>query len=172
MRDLKNIFELRSVTSCLPSPEVRNVCFRSNPLKELLFTRDKWIYLPERIHTRRWLYFIVHFSRSIVTTVVEKTIPPLVASPKTPTAIVTFVLPRTEKIYTYEMRLLNLPRQLIEDVQVHLSLPFFFFSFFLLYFNKPCSRQRLYFIVPPECGRVGTHRKRITPRIPRTEDSR
>lgn len=70
--------------SCPPLLEVRNVWFRSNPLKELLFTRDKWIYLPERIHTRRWLYFIVHFSRSIVTTVVEKAILRLVASPKTP----------------------------------------------------------------------------------------
>lgn len=53
-------------------------------LRNSYLARDKWIYLPERIHTRRWLYFIVHFSRSIVTTVVEKAILRLVASPKNP----------------------------------------------------------------------------------------
>lgn len=99
MGDLKNILRASVLqVSCPPSLEVRNVWFRSNPLKELLFTRDKWIYLPERIHTRRWLYFIVHFSRSIVTTVVEKAILRLVAF-STPTAIVTFVLPDRENLY-------------------------------------------------------------------------
>lgn len=110
-REIWKISSSLGIASKSPSLELRNVWFRSNPLKELLFTRDKWIYPPERTHTRRWLYFIVHFSRSIVTTVVEKAILRLVASPKTPGrrghCNIRFFFYRTGRIYTYETRPLN-----------------------------------------------------------------
>lgn len=136
----------------------------SNPLKELLFTRDKWIYLPGAdTHSTMVVFHCAFLTINRYDRGRERRFLRLVASPKTPTAVVTFVSPDRENLYLRDATAKLYRGNLLKNVEVSL-----FLSFFPLFFNKPSSRQRLYFIVSTcmSAEGCGAHRKRITPRIP------